>query len=261
MRAALVNGAGDVRVESVPNPALQDPTDAVVRIVAGCICGSDLWFYASRPESAEGSRMGHESGGVVEELGPDATGLAAGDFVVAPFVASDRTCDFCREGLQTSCRHGAHWGGHHDGGQGEYARVPQASGTLVVVPAGFDEQLIPSLPSLSAVLPARLSGASRIILMGRRKPRTDLGRAPGATGVVVERGDQGIARVRELTTGDGTHVVPGPWASSRQSRWRSAWSGTKPPTAPSAWTTFPPAIRPWPTAKRSMYSSVRKHRP
>jgi threonine dehydrogenase-like Zn-dependent dehydrogenase len=232
-------GAGDVRVETVPTPVIQEPTDAVVRIVAGCICGSDLWPFASKPETADGSRMGHEFVGVVEELGSETSGLTVGDFVIAPFVASDGTCDFCREGLQTSCRHGGHWGGTEDGGQGEFARVPQASGTLVVVPAGFDEKLIPSLLSLSdvmstgyhaarkariepgqtvtvigdgavglsAVLSAKLMGASRIILMGRHEARTALGREFGATDVVAERGDEGIARVEELTGGDGTHVV------------------------------------------------------
>jgi threonine dehydrogenase-like Zn-dependent dehydrogenase len=232
-------GAGDVRVETVPNPTIQEPTDAIVRIVAGCICGSDLWPYASRDATDEGSRMGHEFVGVIEELGSDATGLAVGDFVIAPFVASDGTCDFCKEGLQTSCRHGGHWGGTEDGGQGEFARVPQASGTLVVVPAGFDEKLIPSLLSLSdvmstgyhaaqkaqikpgqtvtvigdgavglsAVLSAKLMGASQIILMGRHEARTTLGREFGATDVVAERGDEGIAAVKALTDGDGTHVV------------------------------------------------------
>jgi threonine dehydrogenase-like Zn-dependent dehydrogenase len=239
MLATLMYGAGDVRVETVPNPTIQEPTDAIVRIVAGCICGSDLWPYASRDATDEGSRMGHEFVGVIEELGSDATGLAVGDFVIAPFVASDGTCDFCKEGLQTSCRHGGHWGGTEDGGQGEFARVPQASGTLVVVPAGFDEKLIPSLLSLSdvmstgyhaaqkaqikpgqtvtvigdgavglsAVLSAKLMGASQIILMGRHEARTTLGREFGATDVVAERGDEGIAAVKALTDGDGTHVV------------------------------------------------------
>jgi len=232
-------GAGDVRVESVPNPTIQEPTDAIVRIVAGCICGSDLWPFASRAATETGSRMGHEFVGVVEELGSATSGLNIGDFVIAPFVASDGTCDFCLEGLQTSCRHGGHWGGTEDGGQGEYARVPQASGTLVVVPAGFDEALVPSLLSLSdvmstgyhaakkariepgqtvtvigdgavglsAVIAAKLMGASRIILMGRHTTRTDLGREFGATDVVAERGDDGIAAVRKLVGGDGTHVV------------------------------------------------------
>jgi threonine dehydrogenase-like Zn-dependent dehydrogenase len=235
----VMYGAGDVRVVTVPNPTIQEPTDAIVRIVAGCICGSDLWPYASKPETAEGARMGHEFVGVIEELGSGTSGLAVGDFVIAPFVASDGTCDFCLEGLQTSCRHGAHWGGTEDGGQGEFARVPQASGTLVVVPAGFDEKLIPSLLSLSdvmstgyhaakkaqirpgqtvtvigdgavglsAVLSAKLMGAGRIILMGRHEARTNLGRDFGATDVVSERGDEGIAKVRELTGGDGTSVV------------------------------------------------------
>ena len=232
-------GAGDVRIETVPNPTIQEPTDAIVRIVAGCICGSDLWPYASRKATDEGSRMGHEFVGTVEELGSETSGLTIGDFVIVPFVASDGTCDFCLEGLQTSCRHGGHWGGHDDGGQGEYARVPQASGTLVVVPAGFDEKLIPSLLSLSdvmstgyhaakkariepgqtvtvigdgavglsAVISAKLMGASRIILMGRHEARTTLGREFGATNVVAERGDEGIAAVKALTGGDGTHVV------------------------------------------------------
>ncbi|MCU1446196.1 alcohol dehydrogenase catalytic domain-containing protein [Cryobacterium sp.] len=239
MRATLMYGAGDVRVETVPDPIIQQPTDAIVRVVAGCICGSDLWPYASKPASEHGSRMGHEFVGIVEELGGDVVGLATGDFVIAPFVASDGTCDFCREGLQTSCRHGEHWGSPGDGGQGEFVRVPQAAGTLVVVPAGFDEALIPSLLSLSdvmctgyhaakkahilpgqsvtvigdgavglsAVLSAKLLGAGQVILMGRHQARTDLGRRFGATDVVAERGEEGIAKVKELTGGDGTHVV------------------------------------------------------
>ncbi|MGA7203879.1 MAG: alcohol dehydrogenase catalytic domain-containing protein [Specibacter sp.] len=239
MRATLMYGAGDVRVENVPNPTLREPTDAIVRITAGCICGSDLWPYASKPATENGARMGHEFVGIVEAHGPEVTGLAVGDFVIAPFVASCGSCDFCLEGLQTSCRNGGHWGGADDGGQGEFARVPQASGTLVVVPAGFDEGLVPSLLSLSdvmstgyhaakkagivpgqsvtvigdgavglsAVLSAKLMGASRIILMGRHVARTDLGREFGATDVVAERGEEGIARVKELTNGDGTHVV------------------------------------------------------
>jgi threonine dehydrogenase-like Zn-dependent dehydrogenase len=239
MRATLMYGAGDVRVETVPDPILRDSTDAIVRVVARCICGSDLWPYASKAPTEHGSRMGHEFVGIVEEAGSDVTGLTKGDFVIAPFVASDGTCDFCTENLQTSCRHGARWGGDDDGGQGEIVRVPQASGTLVVVPPGFDESLIPSLLSLSdvmstgyhaaktanikpgqtvtvigdgavglsAVLAARLFDAGRIILMGRHESRTDLGREFGATDVVAERGDEGIAKVRELTDGDGTHVV------------------------------------------------------
>lgn len=239
MRATVMHQAGDVRIETVPDPTIQESTDAIVRVVAGCICGSDLWPYASMEASEVGRRMGHEFVGVVEQTGADVTGIAVGDFVIAPFVASDGTCDFCLEGLHTSCRHGANWGGTGDGGQGEKVRVPQADGTLVVVPAGFDEALIPSLLALSdvmstgyhaavtggvapgktvtvigdgavglsAVLSAKLLGAERIILMGRHQARTDLGRQFGATDVVAERDEAGIARVKELTGGDGTHIV------------------------------------------------------
>ena len=106
MRATLMYGAGDVRVEQVPDPVLREPTDALVRVVRSCICGSDLWPYWSMPPTEHGRRMGHEFLGVVEDTGAEVSGLRAGDLVVAPFVWSDGTCDFCREGLQTSCRHG-----------------------------------------------------------------------------------------------------------------------------------------------------------
>jgi threonine dehydrogenase-like Zn-dependent dehydrogenase len=239
MRATLMYGAGDVRVEDVPDPVLREPSDAVVRVLRSCICGSDLWPYGSMPASEHGRRIGHEFLGVVEDTGSDVPGLSRGDLVIAPFVWSDGTCDFCREGLQTSCRHGGLWGGDLDGGQGEAVRVPQAPGTLVKIPAGLDEALLPSLLTLSdvfctghhaavtarisprttvtvigdgavglcAALAARRLGAERIILMGRHKDRTDLGREFGATDVVAERGAEGIEKVRELTGGDGTHTV------------------------------------------------------
>jgi threonine dehydrogenase-like Zn-dependent dehydrogenase len=239
MRATLMYGAGDVRVEDVPDAALREPTDAVVRVLRSCICGSDLWPYWSMPPGEHGQRMGHEFLGVVEDTGSAVSGLRAGDLVVAPFVWSDGTCDFCREGLQTSCRHGGQWGGDLDGGQGEAVRVPQASGTLVKLPGGADEALLASLLTLSdvfctghhaavkagisprttvtvigdgavglcAVLAARRLGAEQILLMGRHKERTDLGREFGATEVVPERGAEGVERVRELTGGDGTHAV------------------------------------------------------
>ena len=240
MRATVIHGAGDVRVEDVPDPALREPTDAVVRVLRSCICGSDLWPYGSMEQSEQGRRIGHEFLGVVEELGSDVAGLVGGDVVVAPFVWADNTCDFCREGLQTSCRHGGSWAANGiDGGQGEAVRVPQAQGTLVKLPVGEDSALLPSLLSLSdvyptghhcavkagvgprttvtvigdgavglsAVLAARRLGAEQIILMGRHEERTDLGRAFGATDVIPERGEEGVARVRELTGGDGTHTV------------------------------------------------------
>ncbi len=239
MRATVMYGAGDVRVEDVPDAALREPTDAVVRVLRSCICGSDLWPYWSMPPTGPGRRMGHEFLGVVEDTGAEVSGLTAGDVVVAPFVWADNTCDFCREGLQTSCRHGGQWGGDLDGGQGEAVRVPQASGTLVKLPGGADEALLASLLTLSdvfctghhaavragvsprtsvtvigdgavglcAVLAARRLGAERILLMGQHKERTDLGREFGATDVIPERDADGVERVRELTGGDGTHAV------------------------------------------------------
>ena len=240
MRAALIYGAGDVRVGQVPDPSVQQPTDALVRVLRACICGSDLWPYGSKPAIEHGDRIGHEFLGVVEDVGSGVDGLSRGDVVVAPFVWSDGTCDFCREGLQTSCRHGGLWARNGiDGGQGEAVRVPQARGTLVKLPVGEDSAMLPSLLSLSdvfptgyhcaktagvtprttvtvigdgavglsAVLSARRLGAERIILMGRHKDRTDLGREFGATDVVAERGQEGIEKVRELTGGDGTHTV------------------------------------------------------
>jgi threonine dehydrogenase-like Zn-dependent dehydrogenase len=240
MRATIIHGAGDIRVETVPDPGIQQSADAVVRVVNACICGSDLWPYRSMPASDEGERIGHEFLGVIEDVGADVEGFKAGDLVVAPFVWSDGTCDFCREGLQTSCRHGGLWARDGiDGGQGEAVRVPQARGTLVKLPAGADSALLPSLLTLSdvfptgyhcartagvnprtavtvigdgavglsAVLAAKRLGAERIILMGRHSGRTDLGRKFGATDVVDERGQEGAERVRELTGGDGTHTV------------------------------------------------------
>ena len=241
MRATVMYGAGDVRVEDVPDAALREPTDAVVRVLRSCICGSDLWPYGSMPASEHGQRMGHEFLGVVADTGAEVPGLRAGDLVVAPFVWADNTCDFCREGLQTSCRHGGLWGHDLDGGQGEAVRVPEAQGTLVKLPSGIgaDSPLLPSLLTLSdvfctghhaavtagvgprtsvtvigdgavglcAVLAARRLGAERIALMGRHKERTDLGREFGAAEVIAERGAEGIERIRELTGGDGTHTV------------------------------------------------------
>ena len=115
MRATVMYGAGDVRVEDVPDPVLREPTDAVVRVLRSSICGSDLWPYWSMPPSEHGRRMGHEFLGVVEDTGAEVPGFKAGDVVVAPFVWSDGTCDFCREGPQTSCRHGGQWGGDTGG--------------------------------------------------------------------------------------------------------------------------------------------------
>ncbi|RIJ76448.1 IMP dehydrogenase [Nakamurella silvestris] len=233
-------GAGDVRIENVPDAALQRPTDAVVRVLRACICGSDLHPYHDRTAADEPTPMGHEFLGVVEEVGSEVATLRRGDLVIAPFAWSDNTCDFCREGFQTSCRHGGFWARNGvGGGQAEAVRVPLADGTLVKAPVGEDSSLLPSLLTLSdvfltghhcavqarvdptttvtvigdgavglsAVLAAKRLGAPRIILMGRHTSRTDLGREFGATEVVAERGEEGIATVLELTGGDGTHTV------------------------------------------------------
>ncbi|MFF0267415.1 zinc-binding dehydrogenase [Kribbella sp. NPDC004536] len=240
MRATYIYSAGDVRVIDVPDPVIQQPTDALVRVVRSCICGSDLHPFHNLPDTPGGKTIGHEFVGVVEDVGPDVRTLRKGDFVIAPFAWSDGTCDFCREDLQTSCWHGGFWNANGvGGGQAEAVRVPLADGTLVKVPGGADPALLPSLLTLSdvygtgyhaalkggvserttvtvigdgavgllAVLAAKQFGAERIVLMGRHKDRTDLGVEFGATDVVAERGEEGIAKVRELTGGDGTHVV------------------------------------------------------
>ena len=146
MRATVMYGAHDVRVETVPDAGILKPTDALVRVTRACICGSDLWPYNSMAPNATGNRMGHEFIGVVESIGADVRTVKKGDLVVAPFAWSDGTCEFCQQGLQTSCLHGGWWGGTElDGGQGEAVRVPQANGTLVALPVGPDHALMPSL--------------------------------------------------------------------------------------------------------------------
>ena len=239
MRATLIHGAGDIRIADVPDPTIQKPTDALVRITTACICGSDLHPYGSMPATEHPERIGHEFIGIVEDIGSDVTTVRKGDLVVAPFAYSDGTCQFCQAGLQTSCEHGGFWARDGvDGGQGEAARVPLADGTLVKLPREADGDLIPDLLTLSdvygtgwhaavsagikpgdsvtvigdgavgllAVLSAKQLGAEQIILMGRHKDRTDLGREFGAVDVVAERGEDGIGTVRELT-GGGTRVV------------------------------------------------------
>ncbi len=240
MRATVMFGAGDVRIQEVPDASISQPTDALVRVTRACICGSDLWPYKSMPASEEGARMGHEFIGVVEEVGSSVSTLKRGDVVVAPFVYSDGTCQFCDDGLQTSCVSGGFWGvGDVDGGQGEAVRIPHADGTLVVLPVPEDDALMPSLLTLSdvfctghhaavgarvraggtvavvgdgavglcGVMAAKRLGAEQIIILGRHQDRTDLAREFGATDVVAERGKEAVARVRELTGGVGVHSV------------------------------------------------------
>ncbi|MFF3309784.1 zinc-dependent alcohol dehydrogenase family protein [Streptomyces sp. NPDC002952] len=242
MRATTIHAPYNMRVEDVPDPVAQLPTDAVVRVLRSCICGSDLWAYRGEAARKPGQRIGHEFLGVVEETGSEVTGVRRGDLVVAPFMWSDGVCDHCREGLTTSCEHGGFWGSvGYDGGQGEAVRVPFADGTLVRLPkeAASDERLLSALLTLSdvmgtghhaalgagvrpgatvavvgdgavglcAVLAARRLGAERIIALGRHEVRTDIARRFGATDVVAERGEAAVTAVRELTRGQGAHCV------------------------------------------------------
>jgi threonine dehydrogenase-like Zn-dependent dehydrogenase len=240
MRATVMHGAGDVRIEIVPDAHLIEPTDALVTVTSAAICGSDLWPYKSMEPSETGRRMGHEFIGIVEDVGAEVQTLKAGDLVVSPFVWSDGTCVFCQEGLQTSCLHGGRYGVDGvDGGQGEAVRVPQADGTLVALAVGKDDALTPSLLALTdvmatghhaalaaevgpgktvavvgdgavglcGVIAARRLGAERIIILGRHPDRVALAKDFGATNVVSERGDEAVQRVREITDGFGAHSV------------------------------------------------------
>jgi threonine dehydrogenase-like Zn-dependent dehydrogenase len=241
MKATVMYGAGDVRIETVPDPRILHSTDALLRITRSCICGSDLWPYKEMKAGDAPRRMGHEFIGIVEDVGADVRTVKKGDLVVAPFAISDGTCEFCLESLNTSCVNVEWWGGsnNNDGGQGEAVRVPLADGTLVVLPRSADDALMASLLTLSdvmgtghhAALCARVSrgktaaiigdgavglcgviasrrlGAERIIMMGRHADRIALAREFGATEIVSERGDEAIARIRELTNGFGAHAI------------------------------------------------------
>jgi threonine dehydrogenase-like Zn-dependent dehydrogenase len=245
MKATIIYGARDIRFENVPDPEIHLPTDAVVRVVASCVCGSDLWRYRGIVEVGEPTRIGHEFVGIVEEVGGDVTTVRPGDFVIAPFVVSDNTCVNCRNGVTTSCLHGNSWGGKDekgfpvDGGQGEAVRVPLADGTLVPTPGRPDPALIPSLLTLSdvmatghhaavsagvgpgkrvvvvgdgavglcAVLASKRLGAERIIAMSRHAKRRALAEEFGATDLVTERGEHGAAKVKEMLHGIGADAV------------------------------------------------------
>src|SRR5512132_2071782 len=207
MRATVMYGAGDVRIEEVPDAHLIDSTDAVVSVTRAGICGSDLWPYKSMEPSETGRRMGHEFVGVVEAVGAAVRSVEQGDFVLSPFLWCDGTCVFCREGLQTSCLHGGRYGDPGvDGGQGEAVRVPQADGTLVVLESAPDDALLPSLVTLTDVMSTghhAALAAERVILLGRHRERTALGRDFGADEIVEEGGEEAVAHVHELTDGFG----------------------------------------------------------
>src|SRR3954454_20773156 len=240
MRATVMYAAGDVRVENIPDASLRDPTDALIRVTRACVCGSDLWPYNLKKPGGPAQRMGHEAIGIVEAVGSEVRTLKAGDVVVMPFASSDGTCAFCHEGLHTACVHVGFFGNNGmNGAQAEALRVPYAAGPLFPLPVGEDHALMPSLLTLSDVLgtghhaavvaevepgksvavvgdgavglcgviAAHRLGAERIIIMGRHADRIALATELGATDVASERGDEGVARVRELTRGVGVHSV------------------------------------------------------
>jgi threonine dehydrogenase-like Zn-dependent dehydrogenase len=245
VRATLIHAARDIRVEDLPDPTVQRPGDAVVRVVASCVCGSDLWPYRGVTETSKPSRIGHEFIGVVEDIGADVSTLRTGDFVIAPFALSDNTCVHCRNGVHTSCANGLWWGGRDgddlqiDAGQGQRVRVPLADGTLVATPGQPDEALIPNLLTLSdvmgtghhaalsagvgpgrtavvvgdgavglcGVLAARRLGAERVVAMSRHPDRQKVALEFGATDIVEQRGAEGVARVEDLLGGIGADCV------------------------------------------------------
>ena len=240
MKAAIFQGKGSIGVGERPDPRLQEPTDAIVRVVRGCVCGSDLWYYRGVNQHKVGS-IGHEYIGVVEAVGSDVTDLAPGDFVIAPFTFSDGTCPACQAGVQSNCAHGGAFGdGEIDGGQGEKVRAPFADATLVKVPgSGFTDEQLASFTALSdvmctgyhaavsagvkeddtvavvgdgavglsGVLSANKLGASRIIVLSRNPARQAVAKEFGATDIVEGRGDEAIEAVMRLTDGAGVDAA------------------------------------------------------
>jgi len=235
MRGTVLYGPGDIRFEEVPEPKIVKPTDAIIRISAACVCGSDLWSYRGISTVAEPTPMGHEYCGIVEEVGNAVTSIKPGQFVIGSFFASDNTCPHCNFGYQTSCQN-KEWVG---AAQAPFLRVPLADGTLVATPGLPSQDMIPDLLAtsdvlgtgwfaaksagikpgmtvvvvgdgavgLSAVLSAKQMGAERIIAMSRQEKRQQLAREFGATDLVAERGDEGVSRIKELTKGVGADVV------------------------------------------------------
>ena len=237
MRGAVLHAPGDVRVDQRDDPSIIQPTDAVIRVSAACVCGSDLWPYRGIEPVNRPTPMGHEYVGIVDEVGSDVTTIKPGQFVVGSFFASDNTCEICRAGYQSRCVHAELMGAI--GTQAEYARIPLADGTLVATPDVPADDLIPSLLAASdvlgtgwfgavaaeagpgktvavvgdgavgllAVLAAKQLGAERVIAMSRHEPRQKLALEFGATDIVTERGDDGVTKIKELTGGLGAHSV------------------------------------------------------
>ncbi len=239
MRAAVFNEPGSISVVDRRDPTIVEPTDAVVRVVLACVCGSDLWYY--RGESPfEPGPIGHEFVGVVEDVGPDVRNISKGDFVIAPFAFSDGTCPNCRHGITSACAVGGFFPSNGDGGQGEAVRVPLADGTLVPVPgSGYSDEMLASLLTLSdvmatghhatvcadvkagdtvavvgdgavglsGVLAAKRIGAERIIALSRNPVRQALAREFGATDIVEQRGEQATEAIMEMTSGVGVDAT------------------------------------------------------
>src|SRR4051812_9168394 len=237
MRGAVLHAPGDVRLDTRPDPRIEAPTDAIIKLAATCVCGSDLWPYRGIETVNGPAPMGHEYVGIVEEVGSDVHTLRPGQFVVGSFFASDNTCEICQAGYQSRCIHAESIGAI--GTQADYARIPLADGTLVATPEVPDDKYVPSLLAASDVLgtgwfaavaaeagpgktvavvgdgavgllgglAARELGAERIIAFSRPEDRQNLARHFGATDIVTERGDAGVARIKDMTNGYGAHSV------------------------------------------------------
>ncbi len=235
MRATTIHGTRDIRVSTVPDPTIEEPTDAIVRILAGCICGSDLWPYRGENPVTAGDTIGHECVGLVEEVGADVRSFQVGDFVVVPFDHCDNTCPHCEFGAQNACDNL----GFTESGQAEYTRVNQAEGSMVKTDGVPDPSLLPSVLTISDVMPtgwhaavsagvreggtavvvgdgavglcgvlaAKVLGAETIIAMSRHEPRQQIARKFGATHIVAERGDAGVEAIKEITGGVGADAV------------------------------------------------------
>src|SRR5437016_6796462 len=241
MKAALFKGKGAIELGERPDPTIKEPTDAVVRVVLACVCGSDLWYYRGLSDYTPGSPIGHEFVGVVEQVGDRVRNIAKGDFVVAPFFYCDGTCPNCRAGITSACVAGGVWGANGiDGGQGEAVRVPLAAGTLVKVPGSdHSDKTLASLLTLSdvmctghhaavsagvkkddtvavvgdgavglcAIIAAKRLGAERIIALSRNPARQKLAQTFGATDILSERGDEATQKILEMTNGIGVDAA------------------------------------------------------
>lgn len=235
MRATTIHGTRDIRVEEVGDPVIKKPTDAIIKVTAGCICGSDLWPYRGENPIRPGATIGHECIGVVEEVGSEVATFRPGDFVIVPFCHCDNTCPHCLAGVQSACVNL----GMTISGQAEYARVTQADGSLVATDGAPDDDLLASVLALTDVMPtgwhaavaagvtagdtvvvvgdgavglcgvlaASTMGAEKVIAMSRHEPRQEIARAFGATHVVAARGDEGHSEVMDITGGLGAHAA------------------------------------------------------